>query len=116
MRESHEQSRFLSRGIADEEDKITSRRVPVIVLEIIVPSLLSYGKRCRSFQTVNRKRINNPSSGCRGMRSKEIAFDMGVTERTIKAHLTQIYNKLGVDSRSEAEAIAVSLEKGILHL
>ncbi|KQY94373.1 two-component system response regulator [Paenibacillus sp. Root52] len=50
----------------------------------------------------------------RGLRSKEIAFDMGVTERTIKAHLTNIYNKLGVDSRSEA--VAVSVEKGILHL
>ncbi|WP_340013139.1 response regulator transcription factor [Paenibacillus sp. FSL K6-1318] len=50
----------------------------------------------------------------RGLRSKEIAFDLGVTERTIKAHLTNIYNKLGVDSRSEA--VAVSVEKGILHL
>ncbi|WP_145414289.1 response regulator transcription factor [Paenibacillus xylanexedens] len=50
----------------------------------------------------------------RGMRSKEIAFDMGIAERTVKAHLTNIYNKLGVDSRSEAVAVAV--EKGLLHL
>jgi len=47
-----------------------------------------------------------------GFKSKEIAFDMGISERTVKAHLTNIYNKLGVDSRSEA--VAVSLERGIL--
>ncbi|CAM3432335.1 response regulator [Marinicrinis lubricantis] len=50
----------------------------------------------------------------RGARNKEIAFDMGISERTVKAHLTNIYNKLGVDSRSEA--IAVSIERGILNL
>ncbi|MGW9531231.1 response regulator transcription factor, partial [Paenibacillus terrae] len=53
-------------------------------------------------------------SVARGLRSKEIAFDIGISERTVKAHLTNIYNKLGVDSRSEA--VAVSLERGILHL
>jgi two-component system, NarL family, response regulator YdfI len=53
-------------------------------------------------------------SVARGLRSKKIAFDMGISERTVKAHLTNIYNKLGVDSRSEA--VAVSLERGILHL
>ncbi|WP_166240071.1 response regulator [Paenibacillus turpanensis] len=49
-----------------------------------------------------------------GFRSKEIAFDMGISERTVKAHLTHIYNKLGVDSRSQAVAIAV--ERGLVHL
>ncbi|UPK41424.1 response regulator [Paenibacillus pabuli] len=50
----------------------------------------------------------------RGLRSRDIAFDMGIAERTVKAYLTNIYNKLGVNSRSEAVAVAV--EKGILHL
>ncbi|WP_433921034.1 response regulator [Paenibacillus taichungensis] len=50
----------------------------------------------------------------RGLRSRDIAFDMGIAERTVKAYLTNIYNKLGVNSRSEA--IAVAVEKGILHL
>lgn len=47
-----------------------------------------------------------------GFRSKEIAGDIGISERTVKAHLTNIYNKLGVDSRSQAVALAI--EKGIL--
>ncbi|GGJ27216.1 response regulator [Paenibacillus hunanensis] len=49
-----------------------------------------------------------------GHRSKDIAFDMGISERTVKAHLTNIYNKLGVDSR--AQAVAFAIEKGIVHL
>ncbi|MGG2942147.1 response regulator transcription factor [Bacillus safensis] len=49
----------------------------------------------------------------RGFRSKEIAFDMGISERTVKAHLTNIYQKLNVTSR--AEAIKTSIELGIIH-
>ncbi len=48
----------------------------------------------------------------RGERSKEIALHLGITERTVKAHLASIYNKLGVDSR--AAAIAVAAQRGIL--
>ena len=33
-----------------------------------------------------------------GERSKEIAVRLGISERTVKAHLASIYNKLGVDS------------------
>ncbi|KMY19413.1 response regulator transcription factor [Bacillus pumilus] len=49
----------------------------------------------------------------RGFRSKEIAFDMGISERTVKAHLTNIYQKLEVTSR--AEAIKAAVELGMIH-
>ncbi|MCD4671246.1 MAG: response regulator transcription factor [Anaerolineaceae bacterium] len=47
-----------------------------------------------------------------GQRSKEVAADLGITERTVKAHLASIYAKLGVDSR--ASAVAVAAQKGLL--
>jgi len=47
-----------------------------------------------------------------GERSKEIAVHLGISERTVKAHLASIYNKLGVDSR--AAAIAIAAQKGLL--
>ncbi len=47
-----------------------------------------------------------------GERSKEIAIRLGISERTVKAHLASIYNRLGVDSR--AAAIAVAAQKGLL--
>lgn len=48
----------------------------------------------------------------RGERSKEIAIQLSISERTVKAHLASIYNKLGVDSR--AGAIAVAAQRGLL--
>ncbi len=50
----------------------------------------------------------------RGERSKEIAYRLGITERTVKAHLTSIYNKLGVDSR--AAAVSTAMLRGLLAL
>ena len=47
-----------------------------------------------------------------GQRNKEIARDLGITERTVKAHLTSIYNKFGVDSR--AAAVAVAAQRDLL--
>ena len=52
------------------------------------------------------------SAVARGDRSKEIASHLGISERTVKAHLASIYNKLGVDSR--AAAIAVAAQMGLL--
>lgn len=37
-----------------------------------------------------------------GRSNKQIAYDLGVTEATIKAHLTAIFRKLGVSNRSQA--------------
>jgi NarL family two-component system response regulator YdfI len=47
-----------------------------------------------------------------GDTSKAIAAQLGVTERTIKAHLTNIYNKLSVDSR--AAAVATGIQQGLI--
>ncbi|MFZ5823415.1 MAG: response regulator [Bacillota bacterium] len=47
-----------------------------------------------------------------GKRSREIADDLFITERTVKAHLTSIFNKLGAASR--AEAIARAMADGLL--
>lgn len=48
----------------------------------------------------------------KGERNKEIAHKLGITERTVKAHLQSIYQKFGVDSR--AAAVAVAAVKGLL--
>ncbi|KXK11357.1 MAG: two component transcriptional regulator, LuxR family [Chloroflexi bacterium OLB14] len=48
-----------------------------------------------------------------GERNKEIAYKLGITERTVKAHLQSIYQKFGVDSK--AAAVAIAAQKGLLN-
>jgi len=38
----------------------------------------------------------------RGLRNKQIAFELGLAERTVKLYLSSIYRKLGVGSRTQA--------------
>jgi NarL family two-component system response regulator YdfI len=52
-------------------------------------------------------------AAARGERNKEIAHALGISERTVKAHLASVFNKLGVDSR--AAAVAVAAQHGWLN-
>jgi NarL family two-component system response regulator YdfI len=47
-----------------------------------------------------------------GERSKEIAMHLGISEQTVKTHITTIFRKLGVDSR--AAAVTAAHNQGLL--
>ena len=49
-----------------------------------------------------------------GMSNARIAVRLSVSVRTVQAHLTNIFNKLGVGSRTEA--VIAGLRRGLLHL
>jgi len=44
-----------------------------------------------------------------GRLNKQIAFDMGISEATVKAHMTSIFRKLGVSNRTQVVLLAQSL-------
>jgi NarL family two-component system response regulator YdfI len=48
----------------------------------------------------------------RGDRNKDIARQLGITERTVRAYLTTIYTKLNVNSRTSA--VSAAIRQGIL--
>lgn len=48
----------------------------------------------------------------RGLRNKEIAHEMGVTEKTVRAYTTTMFRKLGVSSRTQALIAVQSLTTG----
>jgi len=47
-----------------------------------------------------------------GQSNRQIAAALSISERTVKFHVTAIFNKLGADNR--AQAVAVASERGLL--
>jgi len=47
-----------------------------------------------------------------GLLNKQIAYELGVSEATVKAHVSAILQKLGVDSRTQAVIAAGRIETG----
>ncbi len=50
----------------------------------------------------------------RGMRNKEIAAELKISEETVQGHVKKIMAKLSVHDRTEA--VAVAIRRGIVHL
>lgn len=49
-----------------------------------------------------------------GMRNKEIAAALGITEETVQVHVKNLFAKLGVNDRTGA--VNIALHRGIIHL
>ena len=47
---------------------------------------------------------------CRGRSNKEIAHELDVSIHTVERHLTNLYGKIGLHSRTEA--VAYGLQRG----
>ena len=47
-----------------------------------------------------------------GLSNRQIAEALSISERTVKFHVTAIFNKLGADNR--AQAVALAAERGLL--
>ena len=47
-----------------------------------------------------------------GLLNKQIAYELGVSEATVKAHVSAILQKLGVESRTQAVIAAAKIEQG----
>ena len=43
-----------------------------------------------------------------GLTNKEIAYRLGISERTVQFHVNSIFNKTATESRTEAVALALS--------
>ena len=49
---------------------------------------------------------------CEGKLNKQIAYDLSIAETTVKAHVTAIMRKLGVQSRTQAVLVAQDARLG----
>ncbi len=48
-----------------------------------------------------------------GLLNKQIAFDLGIAEATVKAHMTALMRKLNVHNRTQAAIAAQALTQGL---
>ena len=86
---------------------------PEIIAKLLIPSQHQHEPHApdTGIELTDRE-LEVLEAVAQGERNKEIAYHLGITERTVKAHLTSIYNKLGVDSR--AAAVSEAMKLGIL--
>lgn len=86
---------------------------PEILARVLSPRTLGKVDSAPSKDsTLTERELEVLQLASRGERNKEIAYKLGITERTVKAHLQSVYQKFGVDSR--AAAVAVAAQKGLL--
>jgi DNA-binding NarL/FixJ family response regulator len=50
----------------------------------------------------------------KGIANKQIAAELFISESTVKTHISSIFQKLGVNARTEA--VTQAIKKGILRL
>jgi DNA-binding NarL/FixJ family response regulator len=50
----------------------------------------------------------------RGKSNKEIASDLGITESTVKCHVSVVLMRLNVSDRTQA--VVTALQRGLIHL
>ena len=91
-------------------------RGEVLIQPQIASRLLSrYGRRERGtarYDTLTTRELEVLRLLARGLRNKEIAARLFVSERTVNFHLANIYQKLQVSGRTEA--LRKALEQGLI--
>jgi len=79
--------------------------------------ILAKGMRARSerqpVEALTERELEVLSLVGRGRSNKEIATDLGITERTARTHVSNILGKLGLQSRTQAALYAV--ERKLVH-
>ena len=64
------------------------------------------GPQVFQFTPMQRKILQGVSSG---QLNKQIAFDLGIAETTVKAHMTAIMRKLNVRNRTQVALVAQAI-------
>ena len=85
-------------GAVTEEEAASVRRMAA-------PADLHFDRRDLARLTAREREVLRALAS--GARTTEIAEQLDIAERTVKAHLANIYQKLGVDSRTAAVAVAL---------
>jgi two-component system, NarL family, response regulator LiaR len=61
----------------------------------------------RAETSLTRREMDVLCAAARGLGNKQIAAELGMSARTVQTHLTSVFGKLGVSSRTEAVLLAL---------
>jgi two-component system, NarL family, response regulator LiaR len=77
-------------------------------------SIIHHPKESNGSLILHPREVEVLKLAAKGFRNKEMAKELNISERTIQAHLSNIFNKLEVSSRTEA--VLLGLKQGLLSL
>jgi DNA-binding NarL/FixJ family response regulator len=94
-------ARVLEGGVWTPPDVDLESRTDVTTAELV-----------RRLATLTPQQVRVLMMLSEGLLNKQIAYELGVSEATVKAHVSAILQKLGVESRTQAVIAAAKIEAG----
>jgi DNA-binding NarL/FixJ family response regulator len=82
-------------------------------LDLAAPADQSANLTLRRLATLTPQQVRVLMMLSEGLLNKQIAYELSVSEATVKAHVSAILQKLGVESRTQAVIAAANIEKGL---
>jgi DNA-binding NarL/FixJ family response regulator len=82
-------------------------------LDLAAPTDPAQSRTLRRLSSLTPQQVRVLMMLSEGMLNKQIAYELSVSEATVKAHVSAILQKLGVDSRTQAVIAASNIEKGL---
>ena len=97
--------RAVSRGESQIQPVVASR---------VLDKLAELSKKTPSAETLSEREIEVLRLMASGVSNKDIADQLSITQSTVKTHITSIFQKLNVTTRTEA--VTTALRKGMIQL
>lgn len=78
------------------------------------PSVIELSNPETVIEAVTQREMDVLQSIARGLSNKQIALELGISEHTVKFHLSALYAKLGATNRTEA--VRIGTQRGLIVL
>ena len=85
-----------------------------VVASKVLDRLTELSRRAPSGDELSERELEVLRLMAKGAANKEIGAQLSIAQSTVKTHITSIFQKLGVNDRTEA--VTEALKKGIIHL
>ena len=85
-----------------------------VVASKVLDKLAELSKKTTSTEDLSEREIEVLKLMAKGASNKDIADQLSITQSTVKTHITSIFQKLDVTTRTEA--VMTALKKGIIQL